>query len=100
MEIGNAAQLETLENFVADVVGGVFESLDGAFLFGFGASGADVDAGVTAIGRETDFVDDDGDFKARVLEFAGQHGVDFVGDFLADAFATVIDGGHGRSVQI
>jgi hypothetical protein len=70
-------------------------SLDGAFLFGFGAASTDVDAGIAAVGREVDLVDDHGDFEARVLEFAGQHGVDFVSDLFADAFTTVIDSGHG-----
>src|SRR5579863_1141465 len=97
VELGDAAELQALENFVANVVGGVFEGLDGAFLFSFGAAGADIDTGVAAVRSEADLVNDNRNLQARVFEFAGQHGVDLVGDFLADAFATVVDSGHGRS---
>jgi hypothetical protein len=95
MEFGNAAELQAFDNFVTDEVGGVFQSFDGAFLFGLGAACAYQDPGVAHILRDEDLIDDDGNFQARVLEFAGEHGVDFVGDFFADTFVTMIDGGHG-----
>ena len=99
MEFGDAAELEAFENFVANKISGVFQGFDGAFLFGLGAADADHDAGVAHVLGDKDLIDDHGHFETRILEFAGQHGVDFVGDFLADAFVTVVDGGHGRCVK-
>ena len=94
MKIGDAAKLQALQNFVADKVRGVFEGFDGAFLFGGGTAHADEHASVAHILGDEHLIDDDGHFEARVLEFAGEHGIDFVGDLFADAFVTVIDGGH------
>jgi hypothetical protein len=97
MEIGNASELKALENFVTDEAGCVFESLDGASLLCFGTASADEDSRVAAIGRNADLVDNDGDFKAWVFKFAGEHGVDFVGDFFADSLVTMVSGCHGTS---
>jgi hypothetical protein len=40
-------------------------------------------------------VGDNHALETRVFELSDEHGVDFVGDFFADTFVTVIDGGHG-----
>jgi hypothetical protein len=99
MELGDAAELEAFENFVTDKIAGVFEGFDSAFLFGFSAANADQDAGVAHVLGDKDLIDDHGHFEAGILEFSSQHGVDFVGDFFADAFVTMVDGGHGRCVD-
>ena len=96
VKIGDAAKLQALQNFVADKIRGVFEGFDGAFLFGGGAAHADEHSGVAHILSDEHLIDDDGHFEARVLEFAGEHGIDFVGDLFADAFVAVIDGGHDQ----
>ena len=98
VEFRYPAKLEALEDLVTDEADSVFEGLDGAFLFFFGAARADEDAGIAAVRREADFIDHDRDFQARILEFAGQHGVDFMGDFFADAFVTMVGCGHGSAV--
>ena len=78
----------------------MFERFDGTTLLRFGAAGTDKNAGVAHVGSDADLVDDDGNLKTRVLEFAGKHGVDFVGDFFADAFVTVIGSSHGGQHSI
>jgi hypothetical protein len=98
VEIGYATQLQAFEDFVADEADGVFESLYGAFLLFLGAARADENASIAAVGRQTDFVNHNGNLKPRVLEFAGQHGVDLMGDFFADAFVTMVRSGHGSAI--
>ena len=98
VEIGYATQLQAFKDFVADEADGVFESLDGAFLFFLGTARADENPGIAAVRRQTDFVDDYGNLEPWVFEFAGQHGVDLMGDFFADAFVTMVGSGHGSAI--
>ena len=98
VEIGHATQLQTFEDFVTDEADGVFESLNGAFLLFLGAPRADENAGISAVGRQADFVDDHGNFEPRVFQFAGQHGIDLMGDFFADTFVTMVRSGHGSAI--
>jgi hypothetical protein len=98
VEIRDAAKLQALENFVPDEADGVFESFDGPFLFFLGAERADENAGIAAIRRETNLVNDYGNLEPWILEFAGQHGVDLMGDFFADAFVTMVRSGHGSAI--
>jgi len=39
---------------------------------------------------DKDLIDDHGHFGRGIFEFAGQHGVDFVGDSSPIAFVTVV----------
>ena len=98
VEIGYATQLQAFKDFVADEADGVFESLDGAFLFFLGTAGGYENAGVAAVGRQADFIDDHRNLEPWIFEFAGQHGVDLMGDFFADAFVTMVRSGHGSAI--
>jgi len=94
VQIGDAAKLQTLENFVTDKAHSVFERLDGAFLLLFRPPSRDEDPGMATVGCQAHLVDHDGDFQARVLQLAGQHSVDFVGDLFADSLVTMVGCGH------
>ena len=98
VEIGNTAQLQALEDFVADETDSMLQRRDGAFLFVFRSAGPDEHPGMPTVRRQTHLVHDNGDFQTRILEFAGQHGIDFVGDLFADSFVTVV--GCGPDVRI
>ena len=67
VKIGNAAELQAFEDFVANKTDSVLESFEGAFLLFFCAARADEDAGIAAVGSEADLVDDHGNFKARIF---------------------------------
>jgi hypothetical protein len=49
VQFGDAAELQAFDNFVADEIGGVFESFDGALLFGLRAACAYQDASVAHV---------------------------------------------------
>lgn len=97
VEIGQTAKLEALENLVADKTHSVLEGFNGALLLLFRAARSDKDARVPAIRSKTDFVDHNGNFQTRIFELAGKHGIDFMSDFFADSFVSVVGSGHGSS---
>jgi len=101
VEVGQAAQLKALDELVADEAGSVFKRLDGVgLLFGVFGADTDEDAGVLHVGLHADFADADIAFEARVFEFAGKHGIDFVSDFFAYAFVSVMVGHVGCKLQV
>ena len=97
VEIGQPAKLEALENLVADETHSVLEGFNGTLLLFFRAARSDKDARVPAIRSETNLVDHNGNFQTRIFELAGKHGIDFMGDFFADSFVSVVGSGHGSS---
>ncbi len=93
-KFGGAAELEAFAELVADEAGGGGEGFDGVPLFVFGAHDADVDPGLLEVGRHADFADRREDGEARVFEFAGEHGGDFLADFAGDALVTMSCDSH------
>ena len=85
MKIRDAAQLQTFDQFVLDVSGGMLQGLDrvGLFLRVFRPD-AYVHPRVLHVRLHADFADADVSFKAGVFQFADEHGVQFVSDFFAD----------------
>jgi hypothetical protein len=101
VQIGKAAELEALDELVANEAAGVFEGLNGVgLLFGVLGSDADENAGMFHVGLHADLADTDVALEAWILEFAGKHGVDFVGDFFANAFVSVMVGHGGDPVDL
>src|SRR5215467_5839675 len=83
MQIGNAAELQTLENFVANEAHSVFQSLDGSAPFRIGAAGRNKDPGVATVFGKADIVYHNRDFQTGITELARKHGIDFVSDFFS-----------------
>src|SRR5215831_18860325 len=79
---------------MANETDGVFEGLDGALLFLLATSHSDEDTRVAAIWGEADFVHHDGNLQTGIFQFASEHGIDFVGDFFADPFVSMIGRSH------
>ena len=93
-EFWGAAELEPFTELVADEAGGRGEGFDGGLLFILGAHDADVNFGLLQVRRHAHFGDGGEVGEARVFEFAGEHGADFLEDFSGDAFAAMSCDGH------
>ncbi len=58
MEFRDAAELQAFDDFVANEIGGVFESFDSAFLFSLGTARADQNSSVAHVRRDDDLIND------------------------------------------
>jgi hypothetical protein len=88
-QFGGAAELQPFTELVADEAGGGGEGFDGGPLFILRAWDADVNFGLLQVLRHAHFGDGREVGEARVFEFAGEHGADFLEDFSRDAFAAM-----------
>src|SRR5579859_1075480 len=90
-----AAHLQTLDELVANITGRMFERFDGAIPFlGIAGTHNDKYARVLHVRLNANFAHADVAFEARIFQLAGKHGVNFVGDLLADSFVTMTRGAH------
>ena len=91
VQFGQAAHLQALDELVANVTGSVLERFNGAILLlGIIRTHDNEDTRMLHVRLNTDFTDADMALEAGIFQFAGKHGVDFVGDLLADAFMTMV----------
>jgi|SRR5579859_2677785 len=97
VKLRETPKLEPLNQLAPYESGSVLERLDGVGLFFSGSLHVDEDARVLHVRLDTDFADYDHALEPRVLQLTREHGVDFVGDFLAHTFVTVIGWTHFRT---
>src|SRR5262245_26420436 len=90
VKVRHTTKLQTFKNFVAYETDGMFKSLDGSLLLFLRAARADKHPGIATVRCKPNFVDHNGNFQARILEFTGKHGVNLVGDFFTDTFVSVV----------
>jgi hypothetical protein len=97
VKLRETPELEPLDQLAPNESGSMLEGLDGVGLLFSGSLHVDEDARVLHIRLDTDFADHDHALEPRVFQFTRQHGVDFVSDFLAHTFVTVIGWTHFRT---
>src|SRR3984885_1627250 len=97
MHLRQAAQLQPLDQFAANVSHRVFERPDRIALLFVRAFYVDIHARMLHVRLHAHFAHDDAAFEPRILQLSRQHGVDLVRDLLAHTFMSMIRRGHFSS---
>src|SRR5260370_41402783 len=100
MQFRHAAKLQPLDQLPPDVPRSMFERLDRVGLRLVGPLDADEHARVLHVRLDAHFAGDHAYFHPWIFQFPSKHGVDYVGDLLADAFVSVIPWSHRRPCSI
>ena len=95
MQLGGAAHLETLDEFVTDKTVGPVESLLGLGALFRSALDGEKNARRFQIGSHTNLGDEYVRGETRIPQLAFEHGNNFVLNFLGDAFVTMSGDSHG-----
>ncbi len=99
VQLRQATQLQTLDELAPNEARRMLQRLDGVRLFFAAAQHADEHARVPHVRLHAHFADHHRAFQPRVLQLPGQHGIDFVRNFLAHTFMTVICRTHRKPLN-
>ena len=94
VQLRQAAKLQPLDDFAADVASGVFQRLDRVGLLFVRSPSVNEHARMLHIRLDAHFADHHHAFQSWIFELAREHGVDFVRDLFAHAFVTMIGRTH------
>src|ERR1700722_8100259 len=97
MQIGQAAQLQSLDYLASNISRRMFERSDGVALLFVGALHTHKHARMLHIRLYAYFAHYHAAFEPRIFQLSRQHGVDLVRDLLAHALMSMIRGGHFSS---
>lgn len=95
VQLGGAAHLEALDEFVTDKAVGLVEGLLGLGALFRSAFDGEINARRFQIGSHADFGDEHVRSETRIAQLTFEHGHDFVLNFLGDAFVTMSGDSHG-----